>query len=84
MNQFLEDQKKFQEKVNKKKEELKLETQDQVYSGPAIDEGSKKIIEEKMGERKNKPTYERLYEMNKEKKIKEENSASQNKEKEKT
>jgi hypothetical protein len=37
-----------------------------------IDEYSKKLIEEKMGERKNQPTYERLYGLNKEKKLKEE------------
>jgi len=33
---------------------------------PQIDETSRKIIEEKMGDRKNKPTYERLYDLNKE------------------
>ena len=33
---------------------------------PTIDETSKKIIEEKMADRKNKPTHERLYELNKE------------------
>jgi len=34
---------------------------------PQIDETSRRIIEEKMAERKGKPTYERLYELNKEK-----------------
>jgi hypothetical protein len=34
---------------------------------PTIDETSRKIIEEKMGERSSKPTYERLYDLNKEK-----------------
>ena len=34
---------------------------------PTIDETSRRIIEEKMTERGNKPTYERLYDMNKEK-----------------
>lgn len=34
---------------------------------PTIDETSRKIIEEKMAERGSKPTYERLYELNKEK-----------------
>lgn len=34
---------------------------------PNIDETSRKIIEEKMSERNSKPTYERLYELNKEK-----------------
>lgn len=34
---------------------------------PNIDEMSKKIVEEKMSERKNKSTYDRLYELNKEK-----------------
>lgn len=34
---------------------------------PSIDEMSKRIVEEKMGERKNKATYERLYDLNKEK-----------------
>lgn len=33
---------------------------------PTIDETSKKIIEEKMADRKAKPTHERLYELNKE------------------
>jgi hypothetical protein len=33
---------------------------------PSIDEYSKKLIDEKMQERKNKPTYERLYDLNKE------------------
>lgn len=33
---------------------------------PSIDETSRKIIEEKMADRSNKPTYERLYELNKE------------------
>ena len=34
---------------------------------PTIDETSRKIIEEKMQERSSKPTYERLYDLNKEK-----------------
>jgi hypothetical protein len=33
---------------------------------PTIDETSRKIIEEKMAERASKPTYERLYDLNKE------------------
>jgi hypothetical protein len=33
---------------------------------PSIDETSKRIVEEKMGDRKNKTTHERLYELNKE------------------
>lgn len=33
---------------------------------PTIDETSRKIIEEKMTERSNKPTHERLYDLNKE------------------
>jgi hypothetical protein len=37
-----------------------------------VDEYSKKILEEKMADRKNQPTYERLYGLNKEKKLKEE------------
>lgn len=34
---------------------------------PNIDETSKKIVEEKLLDRKNKPTHERLYDLNKEK-----------------
>jgi hypothetical protein len=34
---------------------------------PNIDETSKRIVEEKFSERKNKPTHERLYDLNKEK-----------------
>lgn len=33
---------------------------------PSIDEFSKKLVEEKMADRKNKSTHERLYELNKE------------------
>ena len=33
---------------------------------PSIDEHSKRIVEEKLGDRKNKATYERLYDLNKE------------------
>ena len=33
---------------------------------PSIDEMSKRIVEEKLADRKNKATYERLYELNKE------------------
>lgn len=68
MDQFLEDQKKFVEKVNKKQEDMRQQASDANVSTlhPSIDETSRRIIEEKMGDRKNKPTYERLYEMNKE------------------
>lgn len=34
---------------------------------PQIDETSKKIVEEKLADRKNKATYDRLYDLNKEK-----------------
>jgi hypothetical protein len=34
---------------------------------PQIDEMSKRLVEEKMADRKNKSTHERLYELNKEK-----------------
>lgn len=33
---------------------------------PSIDDYSKRLVEEKMADRKDKPTYERLYELNKE------------------
>ena len=33
---------------------------------PTIDETSKRIVEEKLGDKRNKPTHERLYELNKE------------------
>ena len=65
----MEDQRRFLEKVSKKQDDLKAQVSNDKESTlrPNIDETSRKIIEEKMGERKNKPTYERLYEMNKEK-----------------
>lgn len=64
----MEDQKKFLEKINKKTEDLKQQANEANAStlNPNIDETSRRIIEEKMGDRKNKPTYERLYELNKE------------------
>ena len=69
LNQFIEDQKKFQEKVKKKTEDLTVQTSQMNASTlhPTIDETSRKIIEEKMAERGSKPTYERLYDLNKEK-----------------
>lgn len=54
---------------------------------PMIDETSKRIIEEKMADRKGKATYERLYELNREKlqkqeqKIKEKFESTQEKKK---
>lgn len=35
---------------------------------PSIDDYSRRIVEEKMSDRKNKTTYERLYDLNKEQK----------------
>lgn len=46
---------------------MELET---VTNHPVIDKVSRQIIEEKMGDRKNKPTYERLYDLNKERMVK--------------
>jgi hypothetical protein len=37
---------------------------------PSIDETSKKIVEEKMADRKNQSTHERLYGLNKEYQVK--------------
>ena len=42
------------------------EIEQQTVSNPVIDEKSRKIIEER-ADRKDKPTYERLYEKGKEK-----------------
>ena len=37
---------------------------------PTIDETSKRIVEEKFGDRKGVATYERLYDLNKERQLK--------------
>jgi hypothetical protein len=53
--EFLDDQMRFLEKVNKKTEDIRSQTS-QVESSkqnPCIDETSRKIIEEKMSDRKN-------------------------------
>jgi hypothetical protein len=67
--QFLEDQRKFQEKVKNKTKELNEQqhSSQDVTLQPIICELSKKIIEDKMADRKNQPTHERLYDLNKEK-----------------
>ena len=69
LEEFLEDQKKFLEKVSKKTEDMQVQrkNEDESIMHPSIDETSRKIIEEKMADRYNKPTHERLYELNKEK-----------------
>jgi hypothetical protein len=68
LDQFLEDQKKFTERVNKKLEDKKnVALEGSVIMNPSIDLKSKQIIEEKMADRKNKATYDRLYELDKEK-----------------
>lgn len=68
LDQFLGDQKRFQEKVHKKIEDAKEQNsqQEQSIMSPHIDETSARIVEEKMGDRKNKTTYDRLYDLNKE------------------
>jgi hypothetical protein len=56
------------EKVSKKIEDTKNYNTNEETSTmhPNIDEYSKRLVEEKMGDRKNKPTHERLYDLNKE------------------
>lgn len=58
--------------MKKKTEDLTVQTSQMNASTmhPTIDETSRKIIEEKMSERASKPTYERLYDLNKERKQK--------------
>jgi hypothetical protein len=53
--------------VHKKKEDLgnQLNQEQTSTQHPNIDGNSRKIIEEKMKDRKDKPTYERLYGLNK-------------------
>ena len=55
--------------MSKKNEDMKTQTNldHESTQHPSIDETSRRIIEEKMADRKNKPTYERLYDMNKDK-----------------
>lgn len=68
LDQFIQDQHKFLEKVNKKREDAKQQATQEETSvmHPNIDETSRRMVEEKMADRKNKPTYDRLYELNKE------------------
>lgn len=56
------------EKVNKKISDVKDNVAQEEISimHPSIDETSKKIVEEKFADRKNKATHERLYDLNKE------------------
>ena len=56
------------EKVNKKIEDAKQQTATDEVSvmHPTIDERSKRIVEEKLGDRRSKATHERLYDLNKE------------------
>lgn len=69
LGQFLEDQYNHVAKVTKKIEDAKAQTQieEENTMHPQIDEVSRKIVEEKLAEkRQGKPVYERLYELNKE------------------
>lgn len=68
LDQFLADQQRFMERVSKKKEDVKNQVVEVEVSTmhPQIDETSKRIVEEKLAEKRNKPTHERLYELNKE------------------
>ena len=69
LDQFLEDQNNFVRKITKKIEDQKVKASIQEDSAmhPQIDETSRKIVEEKLGDiRYNKPIHERLYELNKE------------------
>ena len=63
--QFLDDQSRFLEAKNKKNADMKDQaSKDDVSTmHPAIDETSKRIVEQNP-ERAAKPTYERLYELN--------------------
>lgn len=69
VNRFLEDQQKFLERKRNNTENLKQQISQQNASTmqPSIDETSRKIIEGKATERSSKPTYERLYDMNRDK-----------------
>ena len=56
------------DKKNKKREDAKQQNalEETSIMHPTIDETSKRIVEEKLGDKRNKPTHERLYELNKE------------------
>lgn len=60
------------EKVKKKNEDSRAQNSQVETSTqqPSIDETSRRIIEEKMGDRKNQPTHERLYNLQKERQAK--------------
>lgn len=49
---------------------MKNEQDETSTQHPVIDSTSRKIIEEKMKNRNDRPTYERLYELNKERQAK--------------
>lgn len=68
LDQFLEDQNNFVRKITKKIEEVKTREQyAESMQYPNIDETSRKIVEEKLAEKRyNKPIHQRLYELNKE------------------
>ena len=68
LDQFIQDQQKFLDKKNKKREDAKQQNalEETSIMHPTIDETSKRIVEEKLGDKRNKPTHERLYELNKE------------------
>lgn len=55
-------------KVTKKIEEVKSKTElPEVSKGPQIDEGSRRIVEDKLAEQRgSKPIHERLHDLNKE------------------
>jgi predicted transcriptional regulator len=61
--EFLDDQMRFLEKVNKKTEDMRNQTSQMEMSkqNPSIDETSRRIIEEKMADRKDQATHVRLY-----------------------
>ena len=65
----MEDQRRFQERVSNKVKDSAQQSRAEVDAvmHPTIDETSKRIVEEKLTDRKGKPTHERLYDLNKEK-----------------
>lgn len=52
-------------KVQESKQQSRADVEAVMH--PTIDETSKRIVEEKLTDRKGKPTHERLYDLNKEK-----------------
>ena len=63
LDKFIEDQYAYLEKVKKKAENARNQAvvDKEAIQNPVIDDYSKQLIEEKMGDRKNQNTYDRLF-----------------------